>query len=61
MFQWVWTPYSILTWMYDYPYEWALGIKKVFEIQENWHSILITVLFVCLLFALLFTFNKEKE
>lgn len=61
MFDWVWSPYSILTWMYDYPREWALGIKKVFEIQENWHSILITVLFVCLIFALLLNFNRDKE
>lgn len=59
MFDSIWTPYSLLTWMYEYPREWAVGINKVFEIQERWFSILITVLFVCMLFALLFNYHKE--
>lgn len=48
MFQEIWTPYSLLTWMYDYPWEFVWGINQVFSITENWVSILVVVLFVSL-------------
>lgn len=57
---WLGSPYSYLTWFYQYPGLFAWGINQVISIKENWISILATVLVVSLILFALLNFNKDK-
>ena len=61
MFDSIWTPTSLLTWMYQYPWEFASGINQVISIKENWISIFATVLLVAILLFAVFNWSEYNK
>lgn len=58
---WFTSSNSYLTYFYQFPWKFVDWLEYVFNIKENWISILITVLFVCLVFYTLFYFSMDHN
>ena len=60
-FSWLATPYHYLTWFYQYSTGYYSWIYQVFNIKENWISILCTVLLVAIILFYVFNFNQYNK
>lgn len=61
MFESVWTPTSLLTWMYQYPGEFVSWLNQVISIKENGISIFATVLLVALILFGVFNWSVNNK
>ena len=60
MFDSIWTPTSLLTWFYQYPWQFMSWINQVISIKEGGISIFATVLLVSIILFMLFNWWSNK-